>query len=646
MTTAIAPVDDSLAICAGLLVDLGHVATTLADAAARDDVVTAIAASFESRRLRAALARHPLPEQLDGIDLDALELLVANGRRASTIVDGWRSRPLPAPATLLGTPYGIACFADELLPTTWDVSRDLVVLIGPGLGDVAAMLADLGQVRVLAVVAPAAAVYPATTTVVADLDEAGRAVRLMFPCPPERVVVRGLGGADPEHQRAIAEAIHTALCDLRVHTNTVSAFSETWLTQGAANLDAIARWPSVDAIGDGFAGKPMIICAPGPSLARNVEQLRAAHGKAIIVGFSHSLRALRAAGVVPDLIVTVDPQDVRYHFAPGDLDGVAALVNGVTVHPSLYDLGAPRYLSLASNGALDRWLYQGAGGGADVPGGGSVATTALALGLRWRCDPIVMVGLDLSFPGGKYYVDTSCDGGARAVIGDDGKVAVAGWSAGFQAMKAAGGPGTPRDRVVELPGWSGGTVPSSFMFAMFHRWFVDAARHVAGTVKLYDCTEGGAYIDGMIHVPLAEVLAELGPAVDVAGVLDGAVVRHDADARIAAAARWRTTTITALRRATRLAQLGARLAKRRDRAAARRLPGVERALASALAGHDLVAMLAQREIATAIDLASRNADEDTYLDATVRLLTTAAQTTARVVEVLTRADRAEANRAR
>jgi len=640
MTTTAVPADDQVAICASLLAELGHAGAALAAAAACDDVIAAIAASFESRRLRAALARHPLPTDGAGIDVVALEQLVAGGKWAAALADQWRTRVLPAASVLVGSAYGVACMADELLPSTWDVSRDLVVVVGPGLEAVAAMLADLGQARVLAVVDPSASSYPPSATVCADLDEVGHAVRLMFPCAPERVVVRALDGtaADPQ-QRAIADAVHTALCDLRVHHNTIAAFSETWLAQGAANLDAIARCPSVEAVGDRFAGKPMIICAPGPSLAHNVGQLRAMQGKAIIVGFSHSLRPLRAAGVVPDLVVTVDPQDVRYHFAPGDLDGVAAMVNGVTVHPSLFQLGAARHLSLASNGALDRWLYQGVGGGAEVPGGGSVATTALALGLRWKCDPIVMVGLDLSFPGGKYYVDTSCDGGAHAVVGDDGKVAVAGWSEGFRAMKASGGPGTPRDRVVELPGWHGGMVPSSFMFAMFHRWFVETAKRVAGTVRLYDCTEGGSYKEGMMHVPLAEVLARLEAPVEVARVLDEAMASIDVEARRAAAARWRRSTVSVLRRAGRLAQLGATLATRRDPASTRRLPRVERALSAALAGHDLVAMLAQREIANALDAAGREGDEASYLAASARLLSAAARTTARVCDALTEVDR-------
>jgi len=67
-------------------------------------------------------------------------------------------------------------------------------------------------------------------------------------------------------------------------------------------LNAIARWPSVAALGDRFAGVPMVIVAPGPSLARNIDQLRGLHGRAIITAFSHSLRPVLAAGVVPDLI--------------------------------------------------------------------------------------------------------------------------------------------------------------------------------------------------------------------------------------------------------------------------------------------------------------------------------------------------------
>ncbi len=624
----------ALAVSGRLLAELGHAGHALAEAAARGDLLGALAASHETRRLRAELARTSLADLGDRDDLVTMRALVAAGRTAVEIADTWRARPLPPAPVLIETALGVACLADELLPATWDVTRDLVVLVGPGLERVAEMLVDLGQHRVLAVVATGHTGYPSAVTVVADVDEAGQAVRAMTPCPPERVVVRSLAGAEPELDAAIAEAVHAGLCDVRVHQNTVSAFSSTWLDQGVTNLDAIARWPSVDAIGDRFAGVPMIICAPGPSLATNVARLREARGRAIIVAFSHSLRPLRAAGVVPDLVLTVDPQDVRYHFHPGDLDGVAAMINGATVHPSLWQMRVPRCFSLASNGALDQWLYQALGDCPDVPSGGSVATTALSLGLRWRCDPIVMVGLDLSFPGGRYYVETSCDGDARAVVSDDGRVHVAGWSDGFRAMKAAGGPAAARERLIELPAWAGGTVPSSFMFAMFHRWFVDTARREASPERILNCTEGGAFIDGMGHLPLADVLPRLSRTVEVAAELDAAVASVDASTRAAAAARWRRGTTHDLRRIVGLARAGVALATRRDPQAARRLLRLERTLSRLVARHGFIAMLAQREIEAAIDEARRPATEVEYLEATRALLVSVAETAARVIAAL------------
>ncbi len=632
--------ETSLAVTTRLLAELALTGEALAEAAATGDLIAALAAAHETRRLRAELARHPLPDVAGDAEVAVLAPLVGRGRAAADIVARWRDRPLPPPARMMSSPLGVACFADHLLPATWDVTRDLVVLVGRGLEPVAAMLGDLGQRRVLVVGDPGASSYPAGTTVVADAREAGHVVRLMSPLPPERVVVRSLDG--DEVCGAIAEAVHTALCDLRVQHNTVQAFSRTWLAQGAANLDAIARCPSVDAVGDDFAGVPMIICAPGPSLAGNIAQLRAVRGRAIVVAVSHALRALRAAGVVPDLVVTVDPQDVRYHFAAGDLDGVGALVNGVTVFPALYQLGAARHMTLASNGALDRWLYQDLGDAAEVPGGGSVATTALSLGLRWRCDPIVMVGLDLSFAGGRYYVGTSCDGDAHAVI-EDGHLRVAGWSDGFQRMKAMGGPAAARERIVELPSWrgDGSTVPSSFMFAMFHRWFVDTAQRVTAAgdrPRLYNCTEGGARIDGMEHVPLAEVLAGLTASHDIAAVLDRAQASVDPESRAAAADRWRQRTIAELRRAARLAERGVALAARPG--GSPRLRGIERALGALLARHDFVAMLAQRDIDAALDEAGRPASETAYLTATGELLAAAARTAHDVVSCLIGVSRA------
>jgi hypothetical protein len=432
----------------------------------------------------------------------------------------------------------------------------------------------------------------------------------MIPNPPTTSIVRGAPGTASELVAAAASTTHDALSDLRVHGNTVRAFSRTWIEQGAANIPALARVPSIAALDDAFVGVPMVIAAPGPSLARNVEQLRALRGRAVITAFSHSLRPLLAAGVTPDLVITVDPQDVRYHFAGCDVSQ-SFLLNGATAHPSLFDLPARGCFSLSANSALERWLFDGLGEDASVASGGSVATCAYSLALRWRCDPIVFVGLDLSFPGGAYYIASSHDGNAHAEI-RDGVMRVAGWSDGFAAMKRCGGPSAATERVIELPGWGGGTVPSGFMFGMFHRWFVERTRHV-GSTTVYNCTEGGAFIEGMRHTALANLTWP--DEIDVAARL--ARVSVD-DSRAARMSAHLADYARRLRRARALARRTRSLIARGERGPT--LDRVERALAATLAPLGVVSILTQRAIDQAYDRAWRPGQVDDYVAASDELL--------------------------
>lgn len=606
---------DALEAWNATLVELGDLGEILRDAIQRDDAFTAISAMIRMRGVRAALARIEAPLSVKG----AIEELVAmhgiasqliRARAAEASMNRWLERDLPGDARLLSTPLGIAALADSILPASWDVSSDLVILIGDALAPVAELLADLGQRRIILV---GTAAIPQAICVHSP-DEIAPAVRTMVPGPPSLLAVRAIAGTDADSVRTVTDTAREAMSDLRVHRNTVLAFSRTWVEQGLENLPSIARWPSVADVGERFAGVPMVIVAPGPSLRRNVDQLKALQGRAIITAFSHSLKPVLAAGITPDLVLTVDPQDVRYHFAGCDVSKTC-LVNAATVHPALFGLPAARFLTMSANCAIDDWIFDALGGDAVVPGGGSVATSAFSLALKWRCDPIVFVGLDLSFPNGEYYISTSSDGAARAERREDGTMQVTGWSDGFRAMKASGGPGAAAERCVELPGWAGGTVPSSFMFALFHRWFTERMTAVGDSVRVYNCTEGGAAITGMTHVPLAEVAPLLPPHVDVAGVLDAA---RGAPERAKTLSTHLRKLLRGLRHARRLGSVARyELGRGEDTPHLRR---IENALVRAMQPLSFASMLAQREVERASDLAHRPAEAGAYAAASTALL--------------------------
>jgi hypothetical protein len=609
---------DTLSAWQTHLSELGRLGEVLCTAVERNDIVTAIATMMDTRRVRADLARVDAPERVDGnlrehAAMRAVSESTVGARFAEAAIQHWRTRKLPPQTELLATPLGTAVLADAILPEVWDFDVDLVVLVGRGLEGVAQVLGDVGHKRIILCDGD-----PVTGAIVtAHEDEIEIAVRSMVPVPPRQLVVHSLAGIAAGRVTQIRDAVQDALYDLRIHRNTMHAFSKTWFEQSLANIASIARAPSVCAFDDTFVGVPMIIVAPGPSLARNADQLRALAGRAIICAFSHSLKPVLAAGVTPDIVLTVDPQDVRYHFTGCDTSQLT-LVNGVTVHPSLFEMPAKRHITLSANGSVDDWMFEPLGEQPVVPGGGSVATTALSLALRWKCDPIIFLGLDLSFPGGNYYVSTSSDGDARAEVDANGVMQVAGWSAGFTAMKAAGGPPTPTERAVTLPGWHGGTVPSSFMFSLFHRWFehVMAQRPDA---RVYNCTEGGARIAGMRHERLADVTPLLTTEYDIEARLRTAEVAVPQD-RSTRLVRHLVEQVTALRQARGLARRGRALIARRDTGPA--LEWVERELAITLAPLDFVALLAQREVERALDTAHRTTTEHTYLAASASLMQT------------------------
>jgi hypothetical protein len=156
------------------------------------------------------------------------------------------------------------------------------------------------------------------------------------------------------------------------------------------------------------------------------------------------------------------------------------------------------------------------------------------------------------------------------------------------------------------------------MFSLFHRWFVDQLRRLEG-LTVYNCTEGGAFIDGMIHRPLAEVLAGLDRELDVAGELDAAAMSIDAG-RAGRVVDHLVGFVRKLHRSRRLASAARKLIRKGE--TGRRLANVERGLATTLAQITFASLLAQREVDRAHDVARRGGGEADYLTASAALLDT------------------------
>jgi hypothetical protein len=420
-----------------------------------------------------------------------------------------------------------------LLPPDWDVAHDVLLIVGEGAGAIAAPFVRYGLERVITMfprpVQPEA--VPEGAELACSRGDLSRIVNLYGGQHPRRYATIRTPSCSLD--AATTNGIQSMLAKLvkRKNANQQSQdhLAPLWATNGLKNLPHVANNPMIDDLGDAFRGVPIIIVGAGPSLSKNIDHLKAAQGKAIILCVNRALRSLQNAGVWPDFAINLEPQDVASQFVGIDLSRIPGLILSVTSHPALFELGAPQILSFSGNLEAEGWMFDATDEIREVNSGGSVSCSALSLCLRWGCDPIMLVGQDLSFPGGAYYHAGGVDGATTAVYDEGTKT----WELkglGVDLSKLLKGrnqeAGLHFDGT-EVPGYFGGTVPTSTDFAAFREWFEHTALDHKEQVTLLNCTEGGAYIEGMEHIPLEVALKGLPDrAVNPADILQGEHLSH------------------------------------------------------------------------------------------------------------------------
>lgn len=527
----------------------------------------------------------------------------------------WLARPLSPPQDDVTTAEGAPLVADRIVPMTWDPEADIVLVIGAGGEHLVAHLVEQGQRRLLIYLPegperperperdnPPA--LPEGALVVRNRLEVRLAVEeFTGPSPRRKLVVPMPDPRLTDELRARAqEETQEALDALIVSRNTLIKMSRRWTLQGIANLAAIAAAPTATALREPLRGRPCVIVSAGPSLQRNIHLLPQLKGRAIVLAINRSVAALHRAGVVPDLVMTIDPSDLRYHFDGVPTEQIEAMVLATTCHPGLYELPARRRFTYSFNRALDGWVYQTLGDDPIVESGGSVACSAFALAARCNCDPIILVGQDLAYTDDRCYASGAPDGGARISIAPGGKTfGYEGFGDGMQAIIRDHKQNLSAIPLLEAPGYFGGTVRSSSSFNIFRHWFSAAAESYAGRFRMLNCTEGGAFIEHMEHIPLAQAIDSLPPdTFDLSAGLDAAMASIDPTDRRARLGSKVDELLVLVRRSASLAERCRQLADaalRGDATALRALDRAEEELKAAVAPLTVVSLIEQRQIA-------------------------------------------------
>lgn len=155
----------------------------------------------------------------------------------------------------------------------------------------------------------------------------------------------------------------------------------------------------VSSLAERFRGKNVYIIAAGPSLDRNMMELKRVQGHGIILATGTVLKKMLAAGIRPDYVIITDGGSFTYSQTSGiEERGVPLLYLPTVYYKIVAEYPGERYLICQKD--FDKSEeYAREHGYPLFETGGSVTTTALDVSIRLGCSTVVFVGLDLAYTG-------------------------------------------------------------------------------------------------------------------------------------------------------------------------------------------------------------------------------------------------------
>ena len=436
-------------------------------------------------------------------------------QRADNFIPVWCQRyaQISDYEELCKTPEGIDAHIDHVLPTAWDFEKDIIVLSELQQLIFVNALLERGQTRIICTMSIPSEISPPPSVVLTCTKENLRKYLLSIERPyPIRIAGIHIGNLDEETAPVSWNDIKQIFTLFLANQQTSRTFGDRWLTQGLSNLAEIASSSHLSALGKGLQDLPFIIIAPGPSLDRNIHLLKQLKGRAVLMAAAQCARALSKAGIVPDFIVVIDPGDLSYFLDDVDTSEVDALLIGVSCHPGFFKKKFKSKIVFNANVSADRWISNLFEETIPLSSAGSVSVASVHIAKYLQCGPLILVGQDLALSQGKQYSSNSANSQTVPVIDTDNKT-ITFSNVSKEQEKIFDATGTSSKDTIEpvltLPGYYGGTVNTRANYHIFHGEFVHIANQEnqsKAPIPLLNCTEGGAYIDGFLHIPLSEAI--------------------------------------------------------------------------------------------------------------------------------------------
>lgn len=247
-------------------------------------------------------------------------------------------------------------------------------------------------------------------------------------------------------------------------------------------IESPGLYELLEKYGDVYKNKPAIIVASGPSLNKNILDLKKAKSKALILSCDGSVSSLSQCGIIPDAMGSVERIYKTYEAFYKDkiINEEIVCCCPPIVRKEIIECFDTKILSFFKGENFGEWLNRNTlYKKGEVWSGASVSHMLFGLAHELGCDPIILVGQDLAYS-----------------VNGDSHVNGAEVKENIDVSKV--------DTYVK--GKNGELLPSTFIWEKFLICYEEAVR--ASDRRIIDATEGGALINGTEIMTLKDAISQ------------------------------------------------------------------------------------------------------------------------------------------
>lgn len=269
--------------------------------------------------------------------------------------------------------------------------------------------------------------------------------------------------------------------------NTLIVFSKEFIINILHNCEDMINQYSLNQLKDEsqklemIEQIPAILVSAGPSLDKNIEDLKHAVGKSVIVAVDTALKTLIRHKIKPDIVVTVDSHKPPVLFMCSEFSDIPMFVCSNSNRELWAIHSGKRFYFDEPNSYMSNLHKTIKGDGMQpLETGGSVANNAFSAIQVLGFKKIIMVGQDLAYPNNRMHTDAAYGGTEKDKVDN-------------------------RKKYFEVEDVFGGTVMTESNMDLYRKWFENQIVRYKD-LKVIDATEGGAKIAGTEIMTLKDAI--------------------------------------------------------------------------------------------------------------------------------------------